>query len=179
MRTLKLTVAFSVGILAASLNAQQGGIATGRTGGDAGDQSKIAATQSTPTAPVRHWYSRPRRRTSPTITQPQPQPASTSAAQQARQRQLDAQVLHRQQTDSQLQQQLQDHQLQELNKQRQAQQNGPRIQEAPTMGSTGAVPGTPPQPVPETNQGPERIHDTPRPPPASTPLPAVAPTSQQ
>ncbi len=55
-------------------NAQQNGVATGRSGGDQLPETKAAATNAPAKPAPRRWYSLPRRRTTPVIsTQPAPQ----------------------------------------------------------------------------------------------------------
>ena len=94
--------------------------------------------------------------------------AQARAAQEAAQRQKDAELLKQQQAESQRQQQQQDQQAAALAREKARQANEPRIQQAPTQS------GMTPVPVPQTDQGPARIQDTPIPPPSNPPQPAPA-----
>jgi hypothetical protein len=117
---------------------------------------------------------RGRTNSSPSADQQQLVDAQAQAAQEAAQRQKDAELLKQQQAESQRQQQQQDQQAAALVREKARQANEPRIQEAPTQS------GMTPVPVPETDQGPARIHDTPIPPPSNPPQPPPAqPSSQQ
>jgi hypothetical protein len=89
-----------------------------------------------------------------------------NAAEEAAQRQKDAELLKQQQAESERAQQQQDHQAAEIIKQQQKQDAEPRILDAPRES------GMTPVPVPETNQGPARIQDAPIPPQGYPPLPA-------
>jgi hypothetical protein len=100
--------------------------------------------------------------------QQQPIDAQTQAAQEAAQRQKDAALLKQQQAESQREQQQQDQQAAALAREKAKQANEPRIQEAPTQS------GMTPIPVPQTDQGPARIQDTPIPPPSNPPQPPPA-----
>jgi hypothetical protein len=117
----------------------------------------------------------------PRISNQVEQPASAEArvwaAQlEAMQREQDERLLRRQQADSQRQQQQQEQAVQRRAKEVQAQQDEPRIQDAPGPGETGLLPGMPPPPSQPSNGEEQRIQDAPG--PAQT-IPAPQPSQQQ
>jgi hypothetical protein len=104
----------------------------------------------------------------PRVSNQAEQPASAEArvwaAQlEAMQREQDERLLQRQQADSQRQQQEQERAVEQWVKTVQAQQDEPRIQDAPGPAQTGLLPGVPPPPSQPSNEDEQRIQDAPGP----------------
>jgi hypothetical protein len=198
--TDRIGVGLALGILTLTLSplgylwAQQGGDGqtivptTGRAKAQAGTEVAASVPPSTSASAARGGSSRRRPQglqqvasvsNVPRVFNQVEQPASPEARMRAAQleaiqREQDGQLLLRQRADSQRQQQEQERDVQQWAKTVQAQQDEPRIQDAPGPAQTGVLPGVPPpgQPSDEEEQ---RIQDAPG--PAQT-IPAPQPSAQ-